>query len=361
MKLKKLTSLLVLVLLMLHTTSFATDTQEANLTEQPQSELNIYCKSCVLVECSTHKIAYEKNSEEKLYPASTTKLLTAIITLQKCELTDTVTITSDMINQIPAGYTIAYLQPGETISIEQLLYLLLIPSANDAGFALAIHISGSIDSFAQLMNETAKSLGCTNSNFTNPSGIHNDNHYSTAKDMSLIGLKAIEYPLISQIGSLKEYTYNSSNGTSRRFTTTNTLIQETEKNYYEYATGLKTGFTSPAGSCIVATAQKDNMKFLAVVLGAPEPDANINYRDADCKTLFDYGFENYEELIKITETFFKTFSRIIFGNNLLNKILKTLIIFTTFIVFFKILRHKHIKKAKKSNIKNEFNFKCLNW
>lgn len=239
MKLKKLTSLLALALIMLHTTSFAINQTEAISLEQPKCELNLYCESCILIECSTNTISYEKNSEKKLFPASTTKLLTAIITLQKCNLEDTITITSNMVNEIPSGYTTAYLQPGEVVSVEQLLNLLLIPSANDAGYALAIHISGSINSFAELMNETATSLGCTNSNFTNPSGIHNENHYSTAKDMSLIGMKALQYPILSEICSHKNYTYISSNGNTRTFETTNTLIKENEPNYYEYANRTK--------------------------------------------------------------------------------------------------------------------------
>ena len=310
--------ILFIFILNISITSLAT-TLENNVQSTPNSteqiskenenlELNLYSKSCILIELSTNRVAYEKNANEKMYPASTTKLLTAILALEKCKLTDTVVITNEMVSQIPNGYTTAYLQVGETLTVEQLLNVLLIPSANDAGYALAIHISSSIENFANLMNSKAKEIGCTNSNFTNPSGIHNENHYSTSKDMALIGLYALKYPIISEISAKTAYSLPTINKIVRNFETTNTLLKSNTKNYYEYANGLKTGFTQPAGSCIVATAKKDNMEFLAVILGAPEPTNEINYRDSDCKTLFEYGFTNYETIIKLDKKFFKIFN-----------------------------------------------------
>ena len=145
--------------------------------------MNLYGKSCILIECSTNRVAYEKNAYEKIYPASTTKLLTAILAVENCNMDDVVVISNDMVSQIPPEYVTAYLRPGEQVTVEQLLNSLLIPSANDAGYALAIHISGSVDNFAELMNKKAAEIGCTSSHFTNPSGIHNAEHYSTARDM----------------------------------------------------------------------------------------------------------------------------------------------------------------------------------
>lgn len=278
-----------------------TENQNSNSNTSPNAQLNLNAKSCILIETSTNRVAYEKNSEEKIYPASTTKLLTAIITLDHCNLQDTVIITKDMISNIPSGYTSAYLKPGEKLTIEQLLNSLLIPSANDAGFALAIHISGSIEEFAKLMNEKATEIGCTNSNFTNPSGIHDENHYSTAKDMGIIGLYALRYPQIADIVCKTSYVLQPENSYSRKFETTNTLIKSNEKNYYEYATGMKTGFTEPAGACLIASAKKDDMQFLAVILNAPSADNTANYRDLDAINLFEYGFANYQEIVKEEE------------------------------------------------------------
>ncbi len=284
------------------TTQESTQNAEINQTDTTdENELNLYADSCILVECSTGRTAYEKNSEEQKYPASITKVLTAIIAVENCNMDDVVTITREMTSEVPAGYTTAYLQQGEQLTVEQLLNALLIPSANDAGFALAIHISGSVEEFANLMNQRATELGCTNSHFTNPSGIHDEEHYSTAKDMSIIAMKAISYPQITNIVCKTSYVLEPSNSYKRTFETTNTLIQPDATTYYEYATGLKTGFTAPAGSCLIATAKKDNMQFIAVILDAPAPEGNIVYRDLDCKTLFDYGFENYEEITKVEE------------------------------------------------------------
>ena len=288
--------LVILTLSTIFNTTYATDitanenNQETNENANTE-ELNLYAQSCLLVEQKSHKIIYEKNSDAKMYPASTTKILTALIALEKCNLTDTVTITSDMVYSIPSGYKLAYLPIGKTVTVEQLLNLLLVPSTNDAGYALAIHIAGSVDNFATLMNEKAAQIGCMNSHFTNPCGIHNENHYSTATDMGIITLKALENETLTNICSKQNYEFNG-----KVFDTTNTLIKQDSHSFYEFATGLKTGFTDPAGSCIIATATKEDMKYMAIVLNAPEPTSSFNYRDADCKTLFDYAFENHYKL-----------------------------------------------------------------
>ncbi|MCR5147229.1 MAG: D-alanyl-D-alanine carboxypeptidase [Clostridia bacterium] len=309
MRLKKSFFINILLVFILLFSMFSTYV-EANETDSPapvdtqatkeiiEKNLNLYAKSCILIERSTGRTAYEKNADEKVYPASTTKILTAIVVLEHCDLNDIVTITPEMITPIPVNYKTAALRPGEQVTVDELLHVLLIPSANDAGYALAIHISGSVDEFSKLMNEKARQIGCENSNFTNPSGIHNSNHYSTARDMAKIGICAMNYPHIMDIMCKTEYTLHENQFNSRHYTTTNTLITPNEKNYYEFANGMKTGFTNQAGSCIIATAKKDNMEFLAVVLGAPEPDANVTYRDVDCKTLFEYGFANYDEITK---------------------------------------------------------------
>lgn len=342
-KIIKLTLIFILLYILIPLASQAsevTNNPNTNYIEQtPKEKLysELSSQSCILIECSTGKTAFEKNSNLKMYPASTTKLLTAIITLEKCKLTDTVTITNDMINKVPSGYTTAYLQPGETLTIEQLLNILLIPSANDAGFCLAIHISGSIENFSELMNKRAKELGCTNSNFINPNGIHHENHYSTAKDMSIIGMYALKNPIISEICSKTSYTLKTQTGNVRTFETTNTLLKQSEKSYYEYATGLKTGFTIPAGSCIVATAKKENMNFLAVVLNAPPPTTDSNYRDNDCKLLFEYGFLIYNDLTKFDTTFFNFFKNLINSDNSLITIINSFLFITIFYTFIIIL------------------------
>lgn len=175
------------------------------------------------------------------------------------------------------------------------MHVLLIPSANDAANVLACHISGSVENFSELMNSKAKELGATHTHFVNPSGIHNDDHYTTARDMSLIGKYAYSLDTIREIASNTEYELPPlEDGTERKFKTTNTLITKDHSAYYEYATGLKTGYTDKAQSCIVSTAKKDDMELMCVVLGGQKITYNTSYRDIDCHTLFDYGFNNFK-------------------------------------------------------------------
>ena len=259
------------------------------------NDITTNSSSCLLMDAKTGKIIYAKNAYEKMYPASTTKLMTAILTLENCKLTDTAIVSHNAIYSIPVGYSHASLKEDEELTIEQLLNVLLIPSANDAAIVLAEHISGSVEKFSKLMNEKAKSLGCLNTNFVNPNGIQNKNHYSTAYDLALIGKYALKFPDIKRIAMVKQYTLPTTNKydkTDRIFNATNGLINDDvlNKNYYEYATGLKTGYTDASGYCIVSTAKKDDKELISVILNSD----SISKRYSDCKTLFNYGFDNYE-------------------------------------------------------------------
>ena len=232
---------------------------------------------------------------KKLEPASITKIMTAILAIENCNLNDIVTVPYEAISNIPSGYSVAPLQADEQISVDQLLRVLMVHSANDAANALACHISGSIDNFAAKMNEKAKELGCKNTHFVNPSGVHNDDHYSTAYDMALIGKYALKFDTIKQIALIQTYSLpDLPNGTPRNFKATNTLINQKNQYYYEYATGLKTGYTDKAKSCIVATAKKDDIELICVVLGGEKNDDRKAQRELDCKTLFEYGFNNFK-------------------------------------------------------------------
>lgn len=263
-------------------------------TNSLETNPTLLSKAAILIDSSTGQILYEYNSNDKLYPASTTKLMTAILTLENCQLSDTVTVDANALLGIPRSYTTAALQAGETLTIDQLLHVLLIPSANDAANVLAFHIAGSIEDFSIMMNAKAKELGCQNTNFVNPSGIHNDDHYSTAYDMALIGKYANTFEEIKEITCTTSYSLpNLPDGKERTFKTTNTLITPSNKYYYEYATGMKTGYTDKAKSCIVAKATKDDLELICVVLGGDKTEDNKSQRELDCHALFDYGFNNY--------------------------------------------------------------------
>lgn len=268
----------------------------------------VYSPSALLMDSTTGKIIYEKNSNEKRYPASTTKIMTAILTLENTKLTDKTTVSYNAVMTVPVGYAHANLQIGEELTIEQLLHVLLIHSANDAANVLAEEVAGSIDSFASMMNTKASELGCQNTHFTNPSGIHDENHYSTASDLALIGKYAMKNETFRGIVAKTSYTLPATekySNTDRVFKTTNELMVQDNStrptNYsYQYATGIKTGYTTPAKNCIVASAKRDDLEFICVILGATQTETGLSQRYIDAKTLFEFGFNNYT-LKKIKE------------------------------------------------------------
>lgn len=192
------------------------------------------------------------------------------------------------------GYSHADLQVGEEFSLEELLNVLLIQSANDAANVLAEKISGSISTFAELMNEKALSIGCKDTHFVNPSGIHDENHYSTAYDLSLIGNYAMNNDTFRRIVSKTSCTLPVTDKyeQERTFDTTNRLLVQGEY-YYPYAIGIKTGFTTPAGNCLVSASSKDGMEWICVVLGAVQTDDGLSQRYSDTINLLDYANTNY--------------------------------------------------------------------
>ena len=145
------------------------------------------------------QVLYERNSNQVMYPASTTKILTAIVVMEHCNLADTVTVSQSAIDGVEYGYLTANLKAGETFTVEELLNVLIVSSANDAALVLAEHISGSVEDFCTLMNQTAVKIGCTNSNFINPNGVHNENHYSTAHDLALIGNYSLKFDKLKEL------------------------------------------------------------------------------------------------------------------------------------------------------------------
>lgn len=257
--------------------------------------------SAIVFNRNTGKILYEKNAHEKKYPASTTKIMTAILTLENCNLDDKATV-STQATILPAGYISANLKPGEVLTIDELLHLLLIISSNDAANVLAEHIAGSVNNFANMMNNKAKEIGCLNTHFVNANGAHNINHYSTAYDLCLIANYAMNNDVFRQLVSTSSYTVPATNKyQERELFNTNLLIQKNNKKtktkniyYYELATGIKTGYTDFAKNCLVASAKKDDVEFISVVLGASSSETDNNsQRFSDSKDLLKTAIENY--------------------------------------------------------------------
>ena len=264
-------------------------------------QLETYSAADLIVESSTGKIIYEKNSREKRYPASTTKVMTALLTLEKCNLSDIATVSADAII-LPSGYSNANLQAGEQISIENLLYALLVKSANEAATVLAEHIAGSVENFSNMMNERAKELGCENTHFVNANGIHNEDHYTTAYDLFLITKEAMKNETFRKIVSTPSYTLPATNKyptADRYLKNTNDLIRvnkstRADNYYYQYAIGVKTGYTKEAKNCLISASNKDGLEFISVVLGAGSTENGLSERYLDTINMFNYAYDNYE-------------------------------------------------------------------
>lgn len=283
--------LILSIFLILPTNAFATT-----------DDISTYSPHCILMEASTGKIIYEKDAYTAVPPASTTKIMTAILTLEHCQLTDTATVSHEAIFTVPVGYSHANLVEGEVLTIDQLLHVLLIPSANDAANVLAEHIAGSVSSFCTMMNTKALEIGCKNTNFVNANGIQAENHYTTAYDLALIGRYAMQNETFRQIVSSTRYTLPATNKypeANRFFNTTNELLKVDNRDrvdnyYYQYCNGIKTGYTDKAKDCIVASSNKDGMEYIVVILGAQRTENGLSGRYLDCKNLFNYAFENYK-------------------------------------------------------------------
>lgn len=247
-------------------------------------------KSAALYEPITKTFVYEKNADEPLPMASTTKIMTALIALESCDLGDEVEIPKEAVGIEGSS---VYLSEGDIVTVEDLLYSLLLQSANDAAVALALKVSGDIASFAELMNEKAADLGLCNTHFDNPHGLNSETHYTTARDLAIITASALENPTFRKITSTYKYTFMLS-GKGRTVVNHNKLLRS-----YDGAIGVKTGFTKASGRCLVSAAERDGVTMIAVTLDAPD-----DWRDH--AALLDYGLSEYEEipLEKITDTDF---------------------------------------------------------
>ncbi len=274
-------------------------TFSATCSMASDKDIALYSQAVVLMDSNTGKVLYEKNSEEKMYPASTTKIMTAILAIENCNLSDTTTVSYDAVMSVPAGYSNASLQIGEELTIGQLLDVLLVRSANDAANVLAEHIGGSIESFASMMNTKAEEIGCKNTHFTNPSGKHDDEHYTTAHDLGLITQYCMKNSTFRLIVSQSSCTVAPTNKYEQRhYNNTNDLIipnetKRADNYYYKYAIGVKTGYTKEAKNCLISASNKDEFELISVVLGAGPTETGLSGRNIDSINLLNYGYENY--------------------------------------------------------------------
>lgn len=244
-------------------------------------------ESAILLEVSTKKVIYEKNSNEKLAPASMTKVMSMLLIMEaidsgKVSYEDEVVI-SDKASGM--GGSQIFLQVGEKYKVKDLLKGIAVASGNDAVIAMAEKIGGTVENFVKMMNDKASSLGLTNTHFDNPHGLSSENHYTTASDMSKMALELLKHPDILKFTSIYEDYLTKNDGSSIWLVNTNKLVR-----FYEGVDGLKTGFTDEAGYCITTTAKKGDIRFLSVVMKAPTSDL----RSKDTVNMLNYGFNSYK-------------------------------------------------------------------
>ena len=236
--------------------------------------LNISASSAVLINEETKTVIYEKNAYKKMPMASTTKIMTAICTIENMNTNIPIKVDDRAIGI--EGSSI-YLEKGETITLKELLYGMMLNSGNDAATAIAIAVGGSVENFCTMMNMCAKKYGAVNTNFTNPSGLYDDNHYTTAYDLALITAHAMKNPLFKDIVSKKQMKISKGDGV-RYLKNHNKLL-----TMYEGCTGVKTGYTKKCGRCLVSSAKRGEKSLIAVSLNAPDDWA-------DHKNMLTYGF-----------------------------------------------------------------------
>lgn len=249
---------------------------------------SIQSEAAIVMEASTGSILYNKAAYDAYYPASTTKLMTSLLAIEQCPLSDSITCSKDAVESIGWDSSRIGLVAGESIDMENALYAILLASANEVSYAVAEHIGGTVDNFVSMMNQRAKDLGCVNTNFVNPHGLDNENHYSCPYDLALIARKSIEYTTFRRIsGSYNHKIPETNKNEARWISNTHPFIK---KNVvYEGVFAGKTGSTSKAGSCLVTCAEQNGMTLICVIMKAP----NSATVQSDTKILLDYAFHNF--------------------------------------------------------------------
>ena len=290
----------------------ASDEASANGEEEAAAEPNeevvvsadpnfsVDAKAALLLDLNTGRTVYEQDADVRVYPASLTKIMTCLIALENGNLSDVITVDESALSGLDQDSSVVGLQVGEKMTLENLLYCMMVSSGNDAANVVAEYIAGSVADFVRMMNERAYALGCKDTHFNNPHGLHDESHYTTARDLAIITQAALKSENFRQIVATAEYTIPESTlGPEHDLKTTNMLIYNSTGNslYYSRATGVKTGYTSAAGRCLIATAEDGDVRFLSVLCGAKTSiqDTGDLLMESFPETikLLDYGFDNF--------------------------------------------------------------------
>ncbi|MBR0092888.1 MAG: D-alanyl-D-alanine carboxypeptidase [Lachnospiraceae bacterium] len=248
-------------------------------------------KAAVVMEAETGVILYGKNMNAHVYPASTTKLMTALVAIENASLSEIVHVSANAVNLVPPDGSRVGLQAGDRITMEEALYCIMVGSANEVSNAIAEHVSGSIEAFAALMNERAATLSLTDTQFRNPNGLHEDGHYTSAHDLAIIAAAYFDHLTLAEIGGCARYHLHSATTQAKDFYINNRHRCVTGEVSLEGVIGGKTGFTDQAGDCLVTCAERDGVRLICVVLFEEAP---AQYTDT--VSLMEYGFKNFRKI-----------------------------------------------------------------
>lgn len=287
--------LVVLLIVMSSCAAYAATPQDWD-KEHPENLLagHLFAEAAIVVDENTGEVLFGKNADQRMFPASTTKIMTLMLTIESGIPLDSIVTIPKEVEDIPNDSSTVPVHAGEEMTLQDLMYGMMLRSGNDAAIALAIIVSGSTDRFVALMNQRASELGCTNTNFVNPHGYHNSNHYTTASDLAKITVEAMKDPVFRQIAAAPEYVMAPTSQRGKMTITTRVdMLKRDSKYFYENCTGIKTGFHSKAGQCMVGSAQMGDRTVIAISLFSTRDYAERKWYDE--ARMFEYGFTCYEK------------------------------------------------------------------
>lgn len=315
MKKRKILSLLFAVTLLFSLMAVpAGATSGGRSSSELLDSMEVQAKAALLVDVDTGTVLYAQNADEKVYPASTTKMLAAVCVMRAIEdgqlsMSQKITAQEDCWTGLNTYSSNANIKPGEILTVQELLECLMIPSANEAANILGEAVSGSIDGFVDLMNQTAAELGCTGTHFANTHGMHNEDHYTTCTDLAIIAKEALRYEDLRTIMSSKECYIEATNVSERRhYFNTNGLLSNLKYSGYVYSKciGIKTGSTDEAGYCLVSAAESNGQTLIAVVMGCENPKDSAGkvqrLQFSESSRLLEWGFDSFHVIEILDQT-----------------------------------------------------------
>lgn len=291
---KKIYSFILIILIILNMLVFPDgDIYGQNAQSSYPAPPEVKGESVILMEADSGAILYEKDCHKILYPASITKIMTGLLTIENCQMDDLVTYQGKDLSTLPSDAAKLGLVAGEEMTVRDSLYALLLRSCNDVAVGLSVKISATEEEFAKLMTERAKTAGAINTNFVNSTGLHDENHYTTAYDMAMITKAALSNPIFCEISGTEEYVLPVTNKCDVQRTQYNRheMLTATKSAYYSYAVAGKTGYTDEAGRTLVTVAKRNGITLICVFMNTTD-----EYVYNDTKLLFEYGFNHFEKV-----------------------------------------------------------------